>query len=551
GSTFTQVLILLDGVRFNDPLTGHFNSYIPISISEIERIEVIKGPASAIFGPDAVGGVINIISKLFARQQIEGEDQSADFSILGGENNLIATKGSYFLQDEQFNFSFGAQLNKSDGHSLPSGLRGDFDIKTISGGITFKIDRDWQLIYKGGYDQRDFNAQYYYTASTFDLSREETSAEIHQVMLSRSSESSETQVSYTSKNSTDYFLFNPAFAANNHDMDYSSIQLNHQMQLGNDLRLNVGMQSDNRQIVSNDRGNHDENHFGVYTLAAITVNDDLDLSLALRGDSDDNYDFEFLPQVNFAYHAGKMIWRGGFARTIRAADFTERYVSTNLPAPLGAGRNLGNPDLEAESAWSYEIGTDLYPALSMRLSLTLYHRDAQNVIDYVLTNQSMIPNANNLGTGLNYLYATNVASVKTSGVEAEWSYRYQLMDHSDLNLLVGYVLASTDIADGVLSKYLSNHAKHLISSQVKWNYQRFTMIADGLWKIRESSEFAAAINQRLNSSYAVWNLALDYQLIDHFTAKVQLNNLLDKQYADILGAQMPGRWFMAGIEWRL
>ncbi len=69
GGTFQQVLVILDGIRLNDPLTGHFSSYIPISPAEIDRIEVLKGASSAIYGTEAVGGVIHIISKTFATKE--------------------------------------------------------------------------------------------------------------------------------------------------------------------------------------------------------------------------------------------------------------------------------------------------------------------------------------------------------------------------------------------------------------------------------------------------------------------------------------------------
>jgi iron complex outermembrane receptor protein len=69
GGTFQQVLIILDGIRLNDPLTGHFNSYIPISPAEIDRIEILKGASSAIYGTEAVGGVLHIISKTFAAKK--------------------------------------------------------------------------------------------------------------------------------------------------------------------------------------------------------------------------------------------------------------------------------------------------------------------------------------------------------------------------------------------------------------------------------------------------------------------------------------------------
>jgi iron complex outermembrane receptor protein len=66
GGTFQQVLVVVDGLRLNDPNTGHFSSYIPIVPSEIERIEVLKGASSAIYGSEAVGGVIHVITKTFA-----------------------------------------------------------------------------------------------------------------------------------------------------------------------------------------------------------------------------------------------------------------------------------------------------------------------------------------------------------------------------------------------------------------------------------------------------------------------------------------------------
>ncbi|MCH5716518.1 TonB-dependent receptor [Niabella hibiscisoli] len=65
GGTYQQVLVILDGLRLNDPNTGHFSAYIPITPAQIDRIEVLKGASAAIYGSDAVGGVINIITRSF------------------------------------------------------------------------------------------------------------------------------------------------------------------------------------------------------------------------------------------------------------------------------------------------------------------------------------------------------------------------------------------------------------------------------------------------------------------------------------------------------
>ncbi|MGQ9618227.1 MAG: TonB-dependent receptor [Candidatus Aminicenantia bacterium] len=63
GSTFQQVLVLLDGVRINDLQTAHHNMDIPVPLESIERIEILNGNGSSLFGADAFGGVINIVTK--------------------------------------------------------------------------------------------------------------------------------------------------------------------------------------------------------------------------------------------------------------------------------------------------------------------------------------------------------------------------------------------------------------------------------------------------------------------------------------------------------
>ncbi len=83
GGTFQQVLVILDGLRLNDPNTGHFNSNIPIVPSEIERIEVLKGASSAIYGSEAVGGVIHIISKSFASRGSSKDSSQVEASAGG------------------------------------------------------------------------------------------------------------------------------------------------------------------------------------------------------------------------------------------------------------------------------------------------------------------------------------------------------------------------------------------------------------------------------------------------------------------------------------
>ena len=95
GSTFNQVLFLLDGMRLNDPLTGHFGAYFPITPAEIEQIEIIRGAGAALYGPDAVGGVINIVTKTFAATARRDEAEFTS-TTLRGEWNLWHTNTGGF-----------------------------------------------------------------------------------------------------------------------------------------------------------------------------------------------------------------------------------------------------------------------------------------------------------------------------------------------------------------------------------------------------------------------------------------------------------------------
>ena len=93
---------------------------------------------------------------------------------------------------------------------------------------------------------------------------------------------------------------------------------------------------------------------------------EFNLTSSLRVDYDENYHIEILPQINVSYALDNYLIRGSVGRSIRAADYTERYVSNNL-ANLTPGRSLGNPDLMAESSWSEELGIDIYVGSKLQI----------------------------------------------------------------------------------------------------------------------------------------------------------------------------------------
>ena len=554
GSTFSQVLVLIDGMKINDPLTGHFNCYVPVSNMEIERIEILKGAGASMYGPDAVGGVINIITKGFDSLK---NGTSSSGTINYGDNNLISSTASVFHKANKFYVGLGLSINKSDGNSiLPvalndsttlEGYKNYFDIKNISLSGGYKINDLWELKFRSSILSSDFNARYFYTSYASDKSTEITSNWFNRVQLLRKTEKgSILDINASYKRSSDEFFYSPASNANIHKMDYVNFTVNNSNEINNKLIFKSGIQGDLRKIESNDRGNHSDYHFGAYFMGVYKSNN-LVLTTVAREDYDENYGFEFCPQINAAYNISNVVLRASAGKSIRAADYTERY-NNNLA--LKTYLRLGNPNLIAERGWSEEIGINYYPFKNTLFKATIFSRQSNNIIDYILTNESEIGSVSDVGSltsGADYLFARNIKDVNVNGFELELNTKFLLSESSTLDWQIGYTY--TDITNDNLGIYLSSFAKHLVNSQVILKYNSFQFSLSGLFKER-NTQLAESISTELKSSYALLNARLGYGFLDNkLSINIQILNLTDTKYQNILGAKMPGRWLMGGISW--
>lgn len=564
GSTFTQVLVLIDGMRLNDPLTAHFNANIPVAISEIERIEVLRGPAAAMYGPDAVGGVVHIITKTFANNaNNNGNGFSADLSVDFGEENLLRSNGGIFYDNGKAKVGLSFLFNRSDGQTVDAqsfitdsgdttnleGYDNYFDVRTITLSGAVRLSDNWNAAARVAYDYRDFSARYFYTSSALDKSTEITSNLWAQTQFQHIGSNSATDINLAFKNNLDTFIYSPDFpSTNHHQTQFYNFQVNHLHRINENFDVKVGLQADYRSIESNDRGNHSDVHAGLYAIAISRPTEGLQVAASLRGDYDQNYDFELSPQLNATYNASPTLkLRAAVGRSIRAADYTERYISFNLEN-LGAGRNLGNPDLLAERSWSEEIGMDWSPIKEWRFTATGFLRQGNNLIDYVITNENDIIYNENLRDSADYFLATNIANVQTAGFELESWYSRKL-GNANLFWGVGYTYLNTTNENDVISTYLSNHARHLFNTQLIMQYGIMDIAINGLYKAR-TGRTAAAINTNLSESYSVWNARVSVQILPNLGINFMVQNIFDEQYADILGAKMPSRWLMAGARWR-
>lgn len=143
GGTFDQIAVLLNGINISDPHTGHNAADFPVDISEIDRIEILEGPSSRVYGTSSLVGAINIVTKAEKHSTVSAHTESGSFGYFNVGGRLNLAKG-------KTNNQVSANYSRSDGYSrnTAGGLNSDFKAAKafyqgkFTGG---SADIDWQF----------------------------------------------------------------------------------------------------------------------------------------------------------------------------------------------------------------------------------------------------------------------------------------------------------------------------------------------------------------------------------------------------------------------
>ncbi len=544
GGTFQQVLVLLDGVRINDPNTGHFSSYIPIAPAEIERIEVLKGASSAIYGSEAVGGVVHIITKSFAAKQSLEKKYAVSGQLAAGEYDLASVNIGGYYQYKNTAVSGGLLSNNTNGQ-LQRGTRGGLHNNTASLSVSHFINQHWQVSARVAYDNRDFSAQNFYTTFASDTAKEKVRTLWSQVRLSYTGEKHRLSIDAGYKDVLDEYGYNKVSVANNNKSKMLQGTIVDEWKIGAATSLVSGVQFINKNIQSNDRGDHTVPQGGVFMVLNQVIAPGLTINPALRLDWNERSGTEWVPQMNISYKYKQLQLRGSAGKTIRDADFTERFNNYNK-ATVASGR-IGNPDLLAERSFSYEAGADYFAGKSLKISGSFFQRFHQRLIDYVTTTYANMPRKDNLVPGGTYALAENISKVNTTGAELDIQYQFRLPGNNSLYAGGGIVWLDSKSSATTPSFYISSHAKLLTNFFVNWNFSRFTLSVNGVYKQR-TAQVASAINAMLDKEYFVLNAkAAGFIYKGKLSVFIQAENLGNTKYSDLLGAVMPGSWLSCGL----
>lgn len=502
GSSFEQVLILINGIRVNDPQTGHNSMNFPFEVSAVERIEIIKGPAARRYGQGAYAGVVNVVTKPSAENKVTFTGEGGDFNTFSGGAS------SSFGGDKLRNF---VQVN----HTASDGYRFNTDYKISNAYYQNQYDlENGTLKFQAGFQEKKFGANGFYASPAFTDQYEEVQMSLVSAALDQKlSENIGLTARAYWRRAQDMYLFrrwNPSFYRNMHIGNQAGAEVNTQIK-STWGTTGIGIDARKEFLESNRLGSRErwvsqafvEHHFSF-------LQDALLLSPGISWSQIEGKSY-FYPGMDASYTRGNSRWLANFSRVNRIPTYTDLYYVS--PS------EVGNPDLKPESAFSAELGYQ-YQQQQNFVKAGIFWRKTDNAIDWQKENSTSPWNAQNIG------------AVETRGIELEGN----LQVNSWMGYSLGYTyLDNRNVEETQLSRYALDNLRHQLVAKWKLNYRGF------------SNELVYRYQDRVNlGSYQLLDDRLSYQAKD-YSIYLLINNLTNTAYTETSLVPMPGRWFHMGF----
>ena len=514
GGSFDQTLLLIDGIKVEDPQTGHHTMNMTIPLEVIEKIEIIKGSASRIYGQNAFTGAVNIITK----KKIKN-----DLSIELSNGSFDQKRGGFTIQKElkSSDILFNYSRKESDGYRYNTDYENDeFFIKS-----NFKI-KDQKISTIGAFNERKFGANGFYASPAAIDQYEETQASLIGFSTTYRTDDLILKPKLYWKRNQDMYVYlrqDPSVYRNLHISNKVGIEINASASnfLGN---LGLGFDLSKVSLESNNLGERKRTMLNMFIEQQVKLNDDKidftpgvaityfsDVSTKLNYKNNFFNNLFFYPGMDLGYRLDnnlKLYTNIGF--TYRIPTYTDLFYSSPT--------TLGNENLKLEKALTKEIGLK-YLKDDFNFNFSLYQRDASDIIDYVRNNESDPWQAN------------NIREINTNGFELNMGYKFYLGSFRMQTINIGYSNIDDELleTDFAFSRYALNSLKNQITGTYTFeiNEKIYSTVA---YKNAERSN---------EEKYTVIDFRTSYKL-DKFTLSVILNNILDTEYSETNLVPMPG-----------
>lgn len=524
-----KVVVLVDGMRVN--MNGNSLTSIDLgalgSMDNIERIEVLKGSASNLYGSDAQGGVIQIFTK-----KPEEDTVRTKLTLSGGsydsENYRIYNEGR---TKDGFFWTVGAQKE----------LQGDYKDGWGRHVINHLNAESWNV--KAGQDFGDDSSlvfQYNRYQSDYtrpDSGTNDTTADVGKKDNERMGLQYNAKINDRLSNQFSVYRNETEWNDNIHNAGTAGIMDMTMRTTGVSDQLTYAM--DNQTITGGfdwykdeltkfyDGGYNDLKGRSITTTAFYIqdqwdINEKWSLTPGVRVDHNSQFGTHTSPSISVGYDAND--------RTHYYASWKEFFVAPDLYYLYSS---FGDPNLDPSTGWTAEIGASRQFSDTLSGSISFFHQHAKNMVTWV---------SNPVG------HYQNTGEIDQDGVNL--SLQKKAGEHFDLNLGYSYIHA-----DAANSNAFANLPKHRLTVGADYHNGGLTINLDGTGVMDRYCKAGSIMEDY--ASYWVWDLAADYKMDNGFTVFGRVNNIFDQFYTDIGTSDgpngnwysAPGRNFVAGVSY--
>ena len=539
GSTSNQVLVLVDGVEINSTTTGAYD-FANLTTESIERIEVLRGAGGTLYGSQAIGGVINIITKRgqgpldvgVSLQGGNGWTNRQVATLRGGVGKLgyafsvghIGSQGFRSVNDDYRNLSTSARLDYQ--------LTQDASLK----GIFHYINSDTGLFNNNNFASTpDPNAR---QATTQYVGKLEWEQKIRANWDYRISGSIFKEHDKFSDDVDSCVFF--GFPCDSRSRDFfrpkivsGEFQTNYRLEDWSTSTF--GVQYNRRSASTN--GGIDEaiGNVGYYLQQQFQF---LDRSLVIipgiRLDDNQQFGTAWTPSFSAAYlfkEIGTKL-KGGYAKGFRAPSLNELFFPPGFGCPA-----FGNPNLDPEKSWEINFGLEQsLLAERLKMAANYFHREMKDLIE-----GRPIP-----GDPFGCFRAENVGRARFDGVELTLGVKL----FEGLTLNANYTYLEWDTADGRLTRRPRN------SGNVILNYLQDALnvnLTVNIIGLRDDFRAAPPFGNTVTAGYGIVDMASSYRLpwrmplVKETSLIGKIQNLFNKRYDQADGFRAPPLNFLLGL----
>ena len=553
GGTSEQITILLNGINICDPQTGHNAFDLPVDISDIERIEVLEGPAGRVFGTSSLLGAINVVTKM-------PKQTSADVHAEGGSFGYLSSgaRGNWLY--DKWNNQVSGSYARSDGYS-----------RSKDGRLNAGFEGS-KLFYQGQYEDDALRVSWHAGVRTKGWGSSTSYATPKWKADNQFEHTDKIYTAIQAETKQGTFHFHPSIYWNQSRDRYEGYHGQPDLMKYNYNRSNVcgvnlnsyfdwvggrtafGAEFRNEDLVSGNLGEplHTPVHIhGTdrdYTLGLNRTNMSFHLehNILLRQftlsagfiavkNTWNEMPFKVYPGIDMSYRLGNH-WKvyASYNSSLRMPSFTELYYSV--------GGHKADKYLKPEELHAVEGGVK-YLSRVVTASASVFHHHSRNMIDWILDTSVTDP----------VWESVNHTKVNTMGVETACDIHFHELWPSQQFLQsfhIAYTYLNEDKKAGehIQSQYSLEYLRHKLTASLQLHLISYLdMGINYRFQDRVGSYTNLEGETKSYSPYGITDVRLSWNH-PRYTLYVEGNNLFDKTYVDYGLVPQPGLWINSGIK---